>query len=433
MTDRERLRVVMLCGIMPLDTRHLEAAARRVNLTIYCSQWLPKGAYNASAAPVDVVVRMFAPIVRSNRGHLVFVYRGLRRALDADRPDVVHVVSEPWGLLAVQAVSWVRANPGARLALHGCDTIWHHGGAVEQWGRRALLRRTLPSTHAWIAESGKALALAARNGLPESSMRARIHTNPRDGTRFRPPAPAERARARAVLEVSPDSVAVGLLGRLVPEKGIRLFLDAADSLLRDGFPGQFFIAGDGPLREEVGRRASSRLISLGILSHPSGVLQLLQALDVLACPSLTTPSWEDQGPRSLLEAMMCGCIPVGTRTGAIPEMLGEHGTLAGSTEPRAVADAIVRAAAMSRDDARRRQLALWAHDLYSADAVAAQLVDLWQAVAAQRVLPAQTGSLRRDGLGPDPLGWLRRLRDHRRERRHGSCGGGRRGPTGLTW
>jgi glycosyltransferase involved in cell wall biosynthesis len=379
-----KLRVGVVCGVLPMDVRHLETAARKVELSVYRSRWVAPGVSTSNGLPRSVVVREFMPMVRSSRGHLAFMYRGLHRALNNDRPDVVHVVSEPWGLLAVQTAAWVRANPGARLVLHGCDTTWHHGGAAEQWFRRCLLTRTLPSTHAWVAENGKALALAARNGLPASSMRARIHTNPRNGELFRPPAAAERAHARAALKVAPDSVAVGLLGRLVPEKGVRLFLDAAESLLRDGFPGQFFVAGEGPLSDEVRQRASPWLVPLGQLPHPGGVLQLFQALDVLACPSLTTSSWEDQGPRSLLEAMMCGCIPVGTPTGAIPEMLDGHGVLADSTNPRAVAEAIASAAAVSSDTVQRLELSSWAHSLYSADAVADQLVELWRAVASRQ-------------------------------------------------
>lgn len=383
MTDREGMRVVFLGGLSA-DARHLEVAADSVDLTIYCSQWLPPRVTSSGRAPEGVVVRKFRPAIRSSRGPLTFVYRGLQRALDNDRPDVVHVVSEPWGLLSVQAAAWVRANPSARLVLHGCDTIWHHGSSAEQRVRRLLLHFTLPSTDAWAAESDKALALAGRNGLPEDSLRARIHTNPRDGKLFRPPDPGERARARDVLGIGQDQVAVGLLGRLVPEKGVRLFLDATDMLLWEGFPGRFLIGGDGPLRDEVRRRASPQLVALGRLAHPAGVLELFHALDVLVCPSLPTPSWEDQGPRSLLEAMMCGCIPVGTPTGAIQEMLGGHGVLAQSTHARAVADAITRAAALSSDWASRLQLSAQAHSLYSGEAVAGQLVELWNAVASRQ-------------------------------------------------
>jgi len=378
--DSGRLRVALVLGGLPADMRYLEVAAREVALTVYHSRWQPPHVQTSTAAPSGLRIRDFNPVVHSRRGHLTFVLRGLRQALTDDGPDVVHVLSEPWGLLSVQAAAWIRSNPNARLVLHGCDTKWHHGGGAERWLRRRLLRRTLPSTDAWVAESRKALDLAAHNGLSETSLHARIHTNARDGELFRPPTSADRTRARVALGVAEDQVAVGLLGRLVPEKGVRLFLDAAESLLRDGFPGRFLVAGDGPLRDEVNRRTSSQMVTLGMLSHPTGVLELFSALDVLACPSLTTPSWEDQGPRSLLEAMMCGCMPVGTPTGAIPEMLDGHGVIAASTEAHAVADAIIDAAAMARDG-MGTQLASWAHGLYSADAVANQLIDLWRSVA----------------------------------------------------
>lgn len=383
----------MIGGAPPADVNHLEAAAREVDLFLYHSRWTTPNASTSTDVRQGVTLREFEPVVRSRRGHLAFVFRGLHRALDHDRRDVVHVVSEPWGLLSVQAAAWVRSRSGARLVLHGCDTIWHHDGRIERAGRPVLLTRTLPRTDAWVAESNKALELAERNGLPPTSLRARIHTNPRNGGLFRPPDNAERAAARATLGVPDDRITVGLIGRLVPAKGVRLLLDAAELLLSEGFPGYFVIAGDGPLRDELRARTSDRVVALGRIVHPMGVLTLLHALDVIACPSVTTPSWEDQGPRSLLEAMRCGCVPVGTPTGAIGEMLGTRGVLAESTSARSLADAIATAADRSADPAGRGEIAAQARDRYSGDAVAAQLVELWREVAARRTDgPARTAA-----------------------------------------
>jgi len=50
---------------------------------------------------------------------------------------------------------------------------------------------------------------------------------------------------------------------------------------------------------------------------------------------------------------MCGCMPVGTPTGAIPEMLDGHGVVATSTEAHVLADAIACGSAMARDGTRR--------------------------------------------------------------------------------
>ena len=384
MYEREQPRVAVLCGGLPADVRHLSRAAEEVDLHVYRSSWMHQRSATSQESPVGVTVRSFPPVVRLQRGHLTFAYRGLRRRLDEDVPDVVHVISEPWGLLALQAANWVRKRPNSRLVLHGCDTIWHHGSLAKRVVRRALLGRTLPVTDAWVAENGKALALGRPNGLPESAALARIHTNPRDGRLFRWPSPEERARARAALGVADGDIAVGLIGRLVPQKGVALFLDAAESLLRAGFAGRFLIAGTGPMADEVLARASDRIRPLMHVAHPHGVVDLLRALDVIACPSLTTPTWEDQAPRAVLEAMMSGCIPVGTPTGGIPEMLGGRGVLAASTGVGDLAVAIERAAELSRDLPAREDLAEWAAAQFSGDAVGGQLLDVWRSVLAQR-------------------------------------------------
>lgn len=370
------IRVAIVCAALPTDVTHLEVLAEQIELTVLHSSRLAAGISRSTRPPDGAAVRTLAPLLPTSRP-LGFVFRGLRRALDEARPDVVHVVSEPWGLLAVQAAAWARTRPAARLALHGCDTIWHHGGRAEQLARRALLRYTLPRTDAWVAESQKALSLAAAHGLPSTSRRRRIHTNPRDGRTFRPPTAADRARSRAALGLAADVTAVGLIGRLVPEKGVQPFLEAAELLLGTGRRIRFFVAGEGPMRDEVVGRTSKDLVYLGRLPHPDGVLDLLHALDVLVCPSLTTASWEDQGPRSLIEAMMCGVIPVGTPTGAIAETLGGQGVLTASTRAEALVEAVDAATRLAAAPHMRVRVAEAAADTYSSQAAAGQLLELW--------------------------------------------------------
>ncbi|MGH3614020.1 MAG: glycosyltransferase family 4 protein [Pseudonocardia sp.] len=378
MSERSRrLRVAVIAGGWPGDSSHLEAAGREVDLTYYYSRWLPAAGSTEVPSLTSATSQAFMPLIKSPRGHLTFVFPGLHKALDRQRPDVVHVVSEPWGLLCVQAARWVRANPESALAFHGCDTLWHHGGAMEQRVRRAILRFTMTTAAAYCAENTKALALATQNGLPSGSVCERIHTCPRDDAVWRQPEPAERARARTVLELDDETLAVGLVGRMVPEKGIMTFLDAAELLLARGLRAKFFLVGDGPLRDEVTRRRSAHVVPLGSLVHPHGVLRFMQALDVLACPSRSTSFWEDQGPRAVLESMMCGGIPAATATGGIPEMLGGRGVLSRSVEPADFADAIADAAVLARNEDARRDVADWARSQYSNTAVARQLVDLW--------------------------------------------------------
>lgn len=46
---------------------------------------------------------------------------------------------------------------------------------------------------------------------------------------------------------------------------------------------------------------------------------------------------------SLAEGMLCGCVPVVTRAGALPEVAGDAGVVIDSADPQAIADGIVRA------------------------------------------------------------------------------------------
>lgn len=53
------------------------------------------------------------------------------------------------------------------------------------------------------------------------------------------------------------------------------------------------------------------------------------------------------------EAMLCGCIPVVTRAGALPEVVGDTGVYLTSNSPEAIAEGIRTALSMNEDSGRR--------------------------------------------------------------------------------
>jgi len=373
-----KLRVAVVYGAWPADSSHLRELSKHVELSIHHSNWLHFEAPEPEDLP-GVVRCDYPPVVRTDRGHLGFVYNGLHKGLSAVRPDVVHAITEPWGLLAVQTAHWRRLHRRSRLVFHGCDTIWHHGRPAKRLGRRALLKLSMGALDAFAAENTKALDMARHSGLRPGALLARIHTNPRDTEIWRPPSASERAEARGRLGLDEDTPAIGMSARLVPEKGVLHLLEAARLMHSTGFRGRFFVAGTGPLAEAV-RAADPILESLGSLPHPAGVRDLMWALDVFACPSLPTPTWEDQGPRALLEAMMCGVVPVATPSGGIPEMLEGHGVLAADLDVPALADAVEKAVVASGDPLLRREVSDYATSVYSGRAVAERLVQLWNSL-----------------------------------------------------
>src|SRR5690606_39126063 len=144
-------------------------------------------------------------------------------------------------------------------------------------------------------------------------------------------------------------------GRLVPEKGVHLLIEALASLPDDA---HLVVMGDGPERPWLEAQAAQagageRVHFVGAV--PSVAMpRWLAALDTLALPSLRTKGWAEQFGRILVEAMACQVPVVGTATGEVPEVVGEGGVVVPEGDTVALAAALRELAAMARD--ARREL-----------------------------------------------------------------------------
>jgi glycosyltransferase involved in cell wall biosynthesis len=167
---------------------------------------------------------------------------------------------------------------------------------------------------------------------------------------------------------------VGFAGRLVPAKGVDLLIDAMDGL--DGTT--LRLVGNGPLREELGRRAAARRVPLEIVTTVShdGMAAAYAGLDVLVLPSRTTATWAEQFGRVLVEALWCGVPVVGSSSGEIPWVIGATG--GGLVFPEGNAAALRATLVRLRDSpALRAELATRGRDRvqeqFSVEAVARKL------------------------------------------------------------
>ncbi|WP_326550460.1 glycosyltransferase family 4 protein [Micromonospora sp. NBC_01813] len=108
------------------------------------------------------------------------------------------------------------------------------------------------------------------------------------------------------------------LGRLTPEKGIGLLLDAWQRH-PDGTLGTLRIGGDGELRPLVEAAAAGRadIDFLGPLDR-SGVRDALRATAVV----LAVSTWHDVLPTVVIEALASGRPVLGTALGGIPYLIG---------------------------------------------------------------------------------------------------------------
>jgi glycosyltransferase involved in cell wall biosynthesis len=153
-----------------------------------------------------------------------------------------------------------------------------------------------------------------------------------------------------------------MAANFVEVKGHRYLL-AGVALLQDrGCDVRVDLAGDGPLRSAMLRRAqelgiAARTSFLGQLSHGTLLAELRAGTwDIAILTSVETASDEREGiPVSLIEAMSCEVPVVATSVGGVPELLeGGAGLLVPQRDAMAVADAIE---SLMSDPERRRELA----------------------------------------------------------------------------
>lgn len=143
-------------------------------------------------------------------------------------------------------------------------------------------------------------------------------------------------------------------GRIVPEKGLHLAIDAARSA---GLPLAF--AGPRPneayWNHEIAPRLGSDTIDRGHLGETALAAQIGSARVVLV-----TPCWEEPFGLVVAEALACGTPVAGFRRGALPDLLDlTCGRLAPPDDVEGLAAAIMEAAPLDRAACRARAEALF--------------------------------------------------------------------------
>lgn len=118
----------------------------------------------------------------------------------------------------------------------------------------------------------------------------------------------------------PETPHLVSVGRLVPQKGHLLLVDAAHQLAQDGVPFTMTIIGDGLLRPAL----EQRIARFGLTDriHLAGWMDNQQVRDqILAARAMVLPSFAEGLPVVLMEAMALHRPVVATRITGIPELV----------------------------------------------------------------------------------------------------------------
>ncbi len=177
-------------------------------------------------------------------------------------------------------------------------------------------------------------------GVP--STRMSIIRNAARSSAFAVPDPEFREKLRGFCPAdNPLSPVVLAAGRLSPEKGFDVLLEAAPSILRRHPNARFVLFGEGAERAKLEARAAELGLA-GRFAMPGFTAELDRFLpwaDVVVLPSYT-----EGLPNVALEASAAGVPIVATAVGGTPEVVkdGVTGLLVPSGRPSAMAEALNR-------------------------------------------------------------------------------------------
>ncbi|MBC7678292.1 MAG: glycosyltransferase [Pseudorhodobacter sp.] len=198
-----------------------------------------------------------------------------------------------------------------------------------------------------------------------------------------------------------DEVALALVGRLVPEKGVS---DAVRVLerLRAHRRTRLVIAGAGP-EEALARTLVAHLgLSGSVEFRPWQSAAQLEALyretHVVLVPSSATQTWVEQFGRTIVEGQAAGAVVAGYASGSIPEVAGPAGILVPEHDVDGLAAAVLAALADVQDFSERRSRGLAAAGERTWAEVARRQVSFYESAAAAPRLARQRGGRRRERL-----------------------------------
>lgn len=307
------------------------------------------------------------PISRSLNAiaHVVSLWR-LYRLFRRERFDIVHAHTPIAALIGRVAARLA----GVPLIVYTAHGFYFHD-EMQAWKRHLFVGlewlggRFTDLLFTQSQEDAKA-AVVERISSPEDVVAI---GNGVDASRFDPALVVNRRLIRAQLGIPESAQVVGIIGRMVREKGYDEFLAAALDLLPE-FPDVCFLLVGGRLASDHDDPIEPMLLyakdALGdhliLAGFRKDIPEMLSIMDVFCLPS-----YREGMPRTIIEAMMMGRPVVATNIrGAREEVIdGETGWLIPTRDSMALAQAIrdylenPRRAQEMGQSGRRRALAMY--------------------------------------------------------------------------
>ena len=287
--------------------------------------------------------------------------KALRELVRDLRPDLLHLIGDPWTPTAEAGASAAR-DLKIPYVVVGTSSLGGARGFTARW----QANRVRDGAAGLAGTTKPALDLLSADAQP--------------GARAVLPQPGFDIPASIPVRPSNPSLLFAVVGRVVPERGLDLLIDALADVYGDW---RLQIVGSGPSQETLEAQAqrlglSARIEWLGGI--PRHELQgLWLEADALIAPSRSTATWVEPSGSLMLEAMAWGVAPIVSRSGALPDVVGDAGMVIDEGDRDALSRALIR---LVEEPARARVLGARARERvlehYGDGPIAERTVRFWR-------------------------------------------------------
>jgi glycosyltransferase involved in cell wall biosynthesis len=140
--------------------------------------------------------------------------------------------------------------------------------------------------------------------------------------------------------IPPQKLRIAYVGRLVPEKGIPVLLEAAKILHAEGHDFEIRIIGDGSERSKledlIRREKLESCISITGFLTGDAFTRALRDISVVVMPS----TWEETAGLAAIEQMMRGRVVIAADIGGLTEVVGDTGLKFAPGDPESLANCL---------------------------------------------------------------------------------------------
>lgn len=262
----------------------------------------------------------------------IIAYNKIRKLIKKFKPDIVHTHASKAGTLGRLAA----INQKVPVIVHTFHGHVFHSyfGKTKTMFYKTIEQRLAKKTDLIIAVSEKQKEELASEHKIAPNEKIKVIGLGFDLSRFQINSDENRNEFRKKYGLDSDTVAIGIVGRLVPVKNHRMFLDLAKLVLQAQPEKKirFFVVGDGESRDDLLNYAKSLGLSyqyndvkteiqITFTSWIKEVETVLAGLDIIALTS------NNEGtPVSLIEAQAANKPIVSTRVGGIENIVLEGKT-----------------------------------------------------------------------------------------------------------